>query len=112
MPLDRRAVLNACTSAGAASPLRMAEAEAFYFTGHPALILPNGLRGSDASPAPAIDDGNHDNIGGSATPVSLTFLAGHYQDAGLAAFTNTYQEATGFQHLHPPTGPIDPSRGL
>lgn len=112
MPLDRRAVLNDCTSAGAAWPLRMAEAAAFYLTGHPALMFPDGLRGSDAPPSPAIDDGNHNNIAGSATPISLTFLAGHYQDAGLADFTNTYQEATGFQHLHPPTGPIDSSKGL
>ena len=81
-------------------------------TGHPALILPNGLRGSDAPPPPAVDDGNHDNIGGPGTPVSLTFLAGHFQDARLAAFANAYQEATGFQHLHPPTGPLEPSRGL
>src|SRR6185312_7217570 len=58
-------------------------------TGHPALILPNGLRGSDAPPPPAVDDGNHDNIGGPGTPVSLTFLAGHLQDARLAAFANT-----------------------
>jgi len=112
MPLDRRAVLNVCTSAGAASPLRMAETAASYPTGHPALILLNGLRESNAPPLPAVDDGNQNNIGGSATPASLTFLAGHDQDARLAAFANTYQEATGFQHLHPPTGPIDPSRGL
>jgi Asp-tRNA(Asn)/Glu-tRNA(Gln) amidotransferase A subunit family amidase len=70
-------------------------------TGHPALILPNGLRGTDAPPPPAIDDGNHDDIGGPGTPVSLTFLAGHYQDAKLAAFASAYQEATGFHKLHP-----------
>lgn len=70
-------------------------------TGHPALILPNGLRGSDAPQPPAIDDGNHDDIGGPGTPVSLTFLAGHYQDAKLAAFANAYQQATGFEKLHP-----------
>ncbi len=70
-------------------------------TGHPALILPNGLRGSDAPKPPAIDDGNHDDIGGPGTPVSLTFLAGHYQDAKLAAFASAYQEATGFHKLHP-----------
>ncbi|MDE3149483.1 MAG: amidase [Acidobacteriota bacterium] len=69
-------------------------------TGHPALILPNGLRGADAPP-PAIDDGNHDDIGGPGTPVSLTFLAGHYQDAKLAAFAVAYQRATGFNKLHP-----------
>jgi Asp-tRNA(Asn)/Glu-tRNA(Gln) amidotransferase A subunit family amidase len=70
-------------------------------TGHPALILPNGLRGADAPPPPAIDDGDHDDIGGPGTPVSLTFLAGHYQDAKLAAFARAYQQATGFHKLHP-----------
>jgi len=70
-------------------------------TGHPALIVPNGLRGADAPKPPAIDDGNHDDIGGPGTPVSLTFLAGHYQDAKLAAFGSAYQEATGFHKLHP-----------
>ena len=70
-------------------------------TGHPALILPNGLRGADAPKPPKIDDGNHDDIGGPGTPVSLTFLAGHYQDAKLAAFARAYQQATGFEKLHP-----------
>jgi len=70
-------------------------------TGHPALILPNGLRGEDAPKPPKIDDGDHDDIGGPGTPVSLTFLAGHYQDARLAAFARAYQEATGFHKLHP-----------
>ncbi|MGA2672362.1 MAG: amidase [Terracidiphilus sp.] len=70
-------------------------------TGHPALIVPNGLRGADAPKPPAIDDGNHDDIGGPGTPVSLTFLAGHYQDAKLAAFAHAYQQATGFHKLHP-----------
>ena len=70
-------------------------------TGNPALILPNGLRGPDAPLPPAIDDGNHDDIGGPGTPVSLTFLAGLYQDAKLAAFARAYQEATGFHKLHP-----------
>ena len=70
-------------------------------TGHPALILPNGLRGADAPRPPAIDDGDHDDIGGPGTPVSLTFLAGHYQDAKLAAFASAYQQATGFHKLHP-----------
>ncbi len=70
-------------------------------TGHPALILPNGLRGADAPAPPAVDDGNHDDIGGPGTPVSLTFLAGHYQDAKLAAFARAYQQATGFHKLHP-----------
>ncbi len=70
-------------------------------TGHPAVILPNGLRGVDAPKPPEIDDGDHDDIGGPGTPVSLTFLAGHYQEAKLVAFTAAYQEATGFNKLHP-----------
>ncbi len=70
-------------------------------TGHPALILPNGLRGADAPRPPKIDDGNNDDIGGPGTPVSLTFLAGHFQDARLCSFARAYQEATGFHKLHP-----------
>jgi Asp-tRNA(Asn)/Glu-tRNA(Gln) amidotransferase A subunit family amidase len=73
-------------------------------TGHPALILPNGVRGADAPKPPKIDDGDNDDIGGPGTPVSITFLAGHYQDATLCAFARAYQEATGFHKLHPPLG--------
>jgi Asp-tRNA(Asn)/Glu-tRNA(Gln) amidotransferase A subunit family amidase len=70
-------------------------------TGNPAMIVPNGLRGTDAPAPPAIDDGNHDNIGGPGTPVSITFLGPLYQDAKLAAFARAYQQATGFEKLHP-----------
>jgi Asp-tRNA(Asn)/Glu-tRNA(Gln) amidotransferase A subunit family amidase len=70
-------------------------------SGHPALILPNGLRGPDAPPPPEIDDGNSDDIGGPGTPVSLTFLAGHYQESKLAALADAYQQATAFHQLHP-----------
>jgi Asp-tRNA(Asn)/Glu-tRNA(Gln) amidotransferase A subunit family amidase len=70
-------------------------------TGHPALIVPNGLRGDDAPKPPKTDDGNNDDIGGPGTPVSITFLAGLYQDARLAAFGMAYQQATGFKKLHP-----------
>lgn len=70
-------------------------------TGHPALIVPNGLRGADAPKPPKEDTGDEDNIGGPGTPVSITFLAGLYHDAKLAAFGKAYQEATGFQKLHP-----------
>jgi Asp-tRNA(Asn)/Glu-tRNA(Gln) amidotransferase A subunit family amidase len=70
-------------------------------TGHPALIVPNGLRGDDAPKPPSEDSGDDDNIGGPGTPVSITFLAGHYQDAKLAAFGKAYQEATGFHKQHP-----------
>ena len=70
-------------------------------SGHPALIVPNGLRGADAPHPPAIDDGNNDDIGGPNTPVSLTFLAAHYNDATLVAYGRAYQEATSFHDLHP-----------
>lgn len=73
-------------------------------TGHPALIVPNGLRGADAPRPPKVDDGNDDNIGGPGTPVSLTLLAAHYQDAKLLAFGRAYQDATGFHKLHPKLG--------
>jgi Asp-tRNA(Asn)/Glu-tRNA(Gln) amidotransferase A subunit family amidase len=70
-------------------------------TGHPALIVPNGLRGADAPKPPKVDDGEEDNIGGPGTPVSLTFLGGLYRDAELCAFGRAYQEATGFHKRHP-----------
>jgi Asp-tRNA(Asn)/Glu-tRNA(Gln) amidotransferase A subunit family amidase len=70
-------------------------------TGHPACIVPNGLRGADAPPPPPVDTGDDDQIGGPGTPVSITFLGGHYQDAKLCAFARAYQQATGFQKLHP-----------
>jgi Asp-tRNA(Asn)/Glu-tRNA(Gln) amidotransferase A subunit family amidase len=70
-------------------------------TGHPACIVPNGLRGNDAPAPPAIDNGEDDQIGGPGTPVSITFLAGPYQDAKLCAFARAYQQATGFEKLHP-----------
>jgi Asp-tRNA(Asn)/Glu-tRNA(Gln) amidotransferase A subunit family amidase len=83
------------------TPTTGTQLAATNLTGHPALILPNGLRGADAPKPPDIDDGDSDDIGGPGTPVSLTFLAGHYQDAKLASFANLYQDATGFHKLHP-----------
>jgi Asp-tRNA(Asn)/Glu-tRNA(Gln) amidotransferase A subunit family amidase len=70
-------------------------------TGHPAVIVPNGIRGEDAPTPPAVDTGDDDSIGGPGTPVSITFLGGHYQDARLCAFAKAYQDAAGFQKLHP-----------
>jgi Asp-tRNA(Asn)/Glu-tRNA(Gln) amidotransferase A subunit family amidase len=70
-------------------------------TGHPAVIVPNGFRGSDAPVPPKEDTGEDDSIGGPGTPVSLTFLGGLYQDARLCAFARAYQDATGFQKEHP-----------
>jgi Asp-tRNA(Asn)/Glu-tRNA(Gln) amidotransferase A subunit family amidase len=71
-------------------------------SGHPAVIVPNGVRGKDAPPPPPVDTGDDDSIGGPGTPVSLTFLGGLYQDAALLAFASAYQQATGFHRLHPP----------
>ena len=70
-------------------------------TGHPAVILPNGIRGDDAPVPPEADEGDDDSIGGPGTPVSLTFLGGLYEDAKLCAFARAYQEATGFQKQRP-----------
>jgi len=70
-------------------------------TGHPACIVPNGLRGEDAPRPPAVDTGEDDQIGGPGTPVSITFLANHYQDAKLCALARGYQRAAGFEKLHP-----------
>jgi Asp-tRNA(Asn)/Glu-tRNA(Gln) amidotransferase A subunit family amidase len=73
-------------------------------TGHPSVILPNGLRGSDA-PKPASDDpGDFRNAGGPGTPASLTFLGNLYGEAKLLAFARAYQEATGFHLQHPKLG--------
>jgi Asp-tRNA(Asn)/Glu-tRNA(Gln) amidotransferase A subunit family amidase len=83
------------------TPSTNTQLTATNLTGHPALIVPNGLRDADAPPPPKIDDGDSDDIGGPGTPVSLTFLAAHYQDAKLAAFAWAYQQATDFHKLHP-----------
>ncbi len=94
-------------------------------TGHPAVIVPNGLRGPDAPIPPpftgaggygpgggpgsagpaagAAGSGAGNNQGGGPnTPVSLTFLGGLYKDAETLAFAHAYQQATGFHTLHPP----------
>jgi len=73
-------------------------------TGQPAVIVPNGLRGADAPPAPKAQDDDFWDAGGPGTPVSLTFLGGLYSDARLAAFARAYQEATGFHRVYPKVG--------
>ncbi len=83
------------------TPSTKAQLIATNLTGNPAVIVPNGLRGPDAPPPPAVDTGDNDNIGGPGTPVSITFLGGLYQDAKVAAFARAYQQATGFEKLHP-----------
>jgi Asp-tRNA(Asn)/Glu-tRNA(Gln) amidotransferase A subunit family amidase len=83
------------------TPTNGVQLVATNLTGHPAIILPNGLRGDDAPRPPKLDTGDDDDIGGPGTPVSITFLGAHYQDAKLAAFARAYQEASGFHKLHP-----------
>ena len=68
-------------------------------TGHPAVILPNGVRGDDA-PKPQIRDGEVQG-GGPGTTVSLTFLGQLYGEAKLLAVAKAYQDATGFHLKHP-----------
>jgi len=74
-------------------------------TGHPAVILPNGLRGSDAPKYPSDDASDFQNAGGPGTPTSLTFLGKLYGEAELLAFARAYQEATGFHLQHPKLAP-------
>jgi Asp-tRNA(Asn)/Glu-tRNA(Gln) amidotransferase A subunit family amidase len=83
------------------TPSQGIQLTATNLTGHPAVIVPNGVRGNDA-PRPASDeDGSLQNAGGPGTPVSLTFLGALYSDARLAAFARAYQDATGLHRLHP-----------
>lgn len=72
------------------SAANLAQLVATNLTGQPAVILPNGFR----------DDG---------TPVSLTFLAGLYQEANLLAVAAAYQNATTFHQRHPSLSPQKPS---
>jgi Asp-tRNA(Asn)/Glu-tRNA(Gln) amidotransferase A subunit family amidase len=74
-------------------------------TGHPAVILPNGLRGSDAPKPPSDDPGDFRNAGGPGTMASLTFLGNLYGEAKLLAFARAYQEAAGFHLRHPELPP-------
>ena len=70
-------------------------------TGHPAVILPNGLRGKDAPKPPFEEASDFQNAGGPGTPTSLTFLGKLYGEAKLLAFARGYQEATDFHRQHP-----------
>jgi Asp-tRNA(Asn)/Glu-tRNA(Gln) amidotransferase A subunit family amidase len=73
-------------------------------TGHPSLVLPNGLRGDDA-PRPEAHAEREDNVGGPGTPLSLTFIGRLYGEARLLALARAYQEATGFHRLRPSLPP-------
>ena len=70
-------------------------------TGHPSVILPNGLRGEDAPKYPFDDPSDFQNAGGPGTPTSLTFLGKLYREGELLAFARAYQEVTGFHLQHP-----------
>jgi len=73
-------------------------------TGHPSVILPNGLRGGDAPKYPSDDPTDFQNAGGPGTPTSLTFLGKLYGEAEMLAVARAYQEATGFHLQHPKLG--------
>jgi len=83
------------------TPSGGAQLTATNLTGHPAVIMPNGVRGEDAPKPNSDEDGAPENVGGPGTPVSLTFLGALYSDARLAAFARAYQEATSFHRMHP-----------
>ena len=63
-------------------PTNSTQIVATNFTGHPAVILPNGFRA----------DG---------TPVSITFLGQLFGEAKLLALASAYQRATDFHTRHP-----------
>jgi Asp-tRNA(Asn)/Glu-tRNA(Gln) amidotransferase A subunit family amidase len=69
-------------------------------TGHPAVILPNGLRGDDA-PKPRVRDNGEVDGGGPGTPLSVTFLGQLYGEAKMLALAKAYQDATDFHHKQP-----------
>ncbi|HUQ49162.1 MAG TPA: amidase [Terriglobales bacterium] len=65
-------------------------------TGHPAVILPNGFRPTDADAPERPTDG-----GGPGTPLSLTFLGRLFGEAELLAVAKAYQDATDFHLKYP-----------
>ncbi len=81
------------------APTSSLQLVATNLTGHPALILPNGLRGTDA-PAYSAQPGPA-SYGGPGTPVSLTFLGQLYGEARLLAVARAYEQATPFHSAHP-----------
>jgi Asp-tRNA(Asn)/Glu-tRNA(Gln) amidotransferase A subunit family amidase len=71
------------------------------FTGNPAVIVPNGLRKSDAPKPPEANPIGDDTMGGPGTPMSITFVGRCYDDCKLLAFARAFQESAGFHHVHP-----------
>ena len=86
------------------TPSQGLQLQATNLTGHPAVILPNGVRGDGAPLPDNTGDGELQNVGGPGTPVSLTFLGALYSDAKLAAFARAYQVETSFHLQHPKLG--------
>jgi Asp-tRNA(Asn)/Glu-tRNA(Gln) amidotransferase A subunit family amidase len=86
------------------TPSQGNQLQATNLTGHPAVIVPNGIRGDGAPKSENDEDGALANAGGPGTPVSLTFLGALYSDARLAAFAKAYQDATSFHLQHPKLG--------
>lgn len=83
------------------TPSGGAQLTATNLSGHPAVIMPNGIRGNDAPQPQDTSDGGRFNNGGPGTPASITFLGGLYDDARLLEFARRYQEKTGFHLKHP-----------
>ncbi|WP_317891072.1 amidase [Edaphobacter bradus] len=83
------------------TPSNGAQLTATNLTGHPAIVVPNGLRGDGAPKPDSEEDGARENVGGPGTPVSLTFLGALYSDARLAALARSYQDTTSFHLMHP-----------
>ncbi len=67
------------------------------FTGHPAVIVPSGVRGKDA-PMPKDDD----SFDGPGIPTSLTFLGRTFGEAAPLALAKAYQDRTGWHLKTPP----------
>jgi Asp-tRNA(Asn)/Glu-tRNA(Gln) amidotransferase A subunit family amidase len=86
------------------TPSSGAQLTATNLSGHPAVIVPNGIRGANAPKPHTDEDGALENVGGPGTPVSLTFLGSLYSDARLAAFARAYQLETSFHLQHPKLG--------
>jgi Asp-tRNA(Asn)/Glu-tRNA(Gln) amidotransferase A subunit family amidase len=62
-------------------------------TGHPAVVVPNGFRASDG------------------TPASITFTGRLCGESDLLLLASAYQEATDFHRKRPPLPPSRPERG-
>src|SRR5258708_32767190 len=71
-------------------------------TGHPAVIIPNAIRGQDAPKPPAIDTDDDDSIGGPGTPISIFFFCGLFYDPKVLAFARAFQTASSGVDLKTP----------